>query len=358
MTEAWAVVDEQEERVVRFASENGRRPRPVLDSPLAERPYRLYSARELDDLPPAEWLIDQAVPRNAIVGAIGAKGALKTFTILDLACHVASGLAWHGRKVKPGAVVYVYAEGPFGAKARIDAWCAHYAKASDLPLNRGELSLYLLPTRIPINSPSAVAALILEISRKEIDPVLIVIDTLNQNLDGDEDGRGMGGFAAGCSFLRDRYGATVLVVHHTPLGAEDRGRGHTAFDGVLDTRFIISRDADRVTLDCTHQRNAEDGWSVSYEAIPVGNSLALQPSSPSGGYLKGKRRELLDLAADKGPSSYTPLLKDSGMNSSTFKKSLKWLSDSGYVEKSGAKYVVTTAGSIALGLPGSPEGYL
>jgi predicted transcriptional regulator len=66
---------------------------------------------------------------------------------------------------------------------------------------------------------------------------------------------------------------------------------------------------------------------------------------------------MLDLVTDKAPAAYTALLKDSGMNVSTFKKSLEWLEARSYIEKSRSKYVVTAAGSIALGLPGSPEDY-
>lgn len=319
------------------------------------RPYRLYSAAELDELPPAEWIIGEAVPRRGIVAVIGAKGVLKTFFALDVACHVATGIKWHGRTVTPGPVVYVFAEGPFGAKARIDAWCEFNAERSGLPLNRGELPLWILPSRLSINDSNVVTALSNEIKRLAVAPTLIVIDTLNQNLDGDEDGKGMNAFGRGCAQLRDTFNATVLVVHHTPLGSDDRGRGHSAFDGIVDARFIITRDADRAVVDCTHQRNAADGWSVAYEAVPMAGSLALKPSGPTGGALKGQRRELLALVHSQGPLSFTAWHTASDLKRSTFSKARRWLSDNGYVREEHKKYSITAAGSIALGLPGSPE---
>lgn len=322
-------------------------------SMVESRPYRLYSARELDELPPAEWTIEGALPKNSLVSLIGAKGVMKTFVTLDLACHIATGLPWHGRKVKPGVVIYVYAEGPFGARARLDAWCALQSYLGQ-PVGRSELSLWLLPTRIPINDTVEVGRLIAEIDRLAeqhaglIDPALIVIDTLNQNLDGDEDGKGMTGFKTGCIKLRDAFSTTVLAVHHTPLGVEDRGRGHTAFDGAVDTRFIVSRDADRITLECTHQRNGSDGWSVAYEATPIAGSIALKSSAPNAGKLAGQRREILELVHQQGTTTYTAIKTELGLAPSSLRKSLNWLVTNAYVKKDAKKYSASDAGIMAL----------
>jgi putative DNA primase/helicase len=321
------------------------------------RPYRLYAAADLDELAPAEWIVENALPRNAIIALIGAKGTYKTFAALDLACHIASGKTWNGRRVKSGNVVYVYAEGPFGARARVDAWCAFNAYASGLPFNRGELSLWLLPARIGINDPVAVAALLVEIERLPAKPVLVVIDTLNINLDGDEDGKGMGGFTTGCIMLRDKINGSVLVVHHTPLGAEDRGRGHTSFDGAVDTRFIISRDADRAVIECTHQRNGSDGWSVAFDVIPIAGSLAIKPSALDGGELKGQRREMLELLHAQGTLSYSAWLAGTELKPSSFRKARTWLLAKAYVRQDAKKYTATDAGVLALGHQGHSGGH-
>jgi putative DNA primase/helicase len=327
---------------------------------VARRQYRLYSAAELDDLPPAEWIIEGTIPRNGLVGLIGAKGSMKTFTVLDLACRVAAGGEWHGRKVVPGHVVYIYAEGPFGARARVDAWCEYQRRTTRLPFNRRELGVWFLPARLPVNNPAAVAALLVEIGRLELKPVLVIVDTLNQNLDGDEDGKGMGGFVAGCSQLRDALAATVIAVHHTPLGAEDRGRGHSAFDGAIDTRLIVSRDAERVTLECTHQRNGPDGWTVEYEAFNIADSVVLKPGGPSSPALTGNRRTLLELGHRLGPATYSAWFDATGWQpskKSSFKKTINWLVDNGYMRHVGKHYVLSTPGHIALGHSGTPEGH-
>lgn len=329
-------------------------PPEVLDtgSGAMQRPYRFYSAADLDMLPPPTWLIDGAIPSRGIVGLYGAKGCGKTFALLDLACHIATGLPWHGRTVTPGPAAYILAEGPFGARARIDAWCEFKAYASGLPFNRHELTLWVLPSRCPINEPGAVGALIQELKHLPVLPALIAIDTLNANLNGAEDDRGMNGFANGCIRLRDTFKATVVAAHHTPVADEHRGRGHGAFDGAVDARFILTRDANRLTLECEHQRNAPDGWSVYSELLTIASagSLALKPIIPTGGKLEGQRRLLLTLVCQHGALDYTGWKRLTDLKKPSFDSARRWLHGRGYVQSDGKKWSPTDAGREALGM--------
>jgi hypothetical protein len=320
------------------------------------RPYRLYSAADLDILPPQQWVVKDRIPDNGLVAVIGGKGTLKTFIVLDLVCHIVLGLPWHGRETARRRVLYVYAEGPFGAKARLDAWCAYMSYLTGRTITRADLALWLLPVRVPVNNPIEVAALLAEIRQLPETPQVVVIDTLNSNLDGDEDGKGMGAFVAGCAMLREALPATVIAVHHTPLGTDDRGRGHSAFDGAVDTRLIVSRDADRVTLECTHQRNGPDGWSVAFETVPIAGSLALKPSAPNAGALKGQRRAILELVHSDGPLACTTWKNVSELSPSSFHKARRWLLANGYVKLEKQRYAATDAGRLALSTPGAPGG--
>jgi hypothetical protein len=323
------------------------------------RHYRLLSAWDLDQLPPQGWIVDKAIPQNGLIGWIGAKGTLKTFTALDLALHVAAGRAWHGRAVIQCPVLYVYAEGPFGARARLDAWCSYQTLVIGTPIDRRSLPIWFLPSRVPINDPRAVAGLVAEIRRLSVVPRLIVIDTVNQNLDGDEDGTGMGGFVAGCARLRQELDSSVIAVHHTPIGADDRPRGHSSLDGAFDTRIIIRRDDERVSIKCAHQRNGPDDWSVSVETIAIAGSLALKAIGPSDGDLRGHRRTLLELVHRQGQLSFTKwkeAAKKAGISSSSFKNSRTWLIDRAYVKLDNSKYSTTEAGAVAIRASRTLEG--
>jgi hypothetical protein len=328
------------------------------EPPASERRYTLYSVTDLDDLPRQEWLVENVLPAKALVGLIGPKGTYKTFAALDMAMHVAFGLEWHGRLTRMSAVAYIFSEGAFGARERVNAWLSFYEKQG-LSVSREHVPIMFLPARVPLNSPLQVSLFERDIREQfpaNAVPELIIVDTLNRNLDGDEDGKGMTGYVAGCARLQEAFGATVLSVHHTPLGSEDRGRGHSAFDGAIDTRFIISRDDERVTLECTHQRNGPDDWTVNYEAHPFAGSLVLKPSTPSSGELRGQRRQLLELVTEQGSATYTTLLRESGFSTKGFKNALKWLKERAYIKVSAKKYAVTDAGHMALGVVGVPKG--
>jgi hypothetical protein len=322
------------------------------DGEHAERPYRLYSAAELDHLPPPEWWVADAIPQRGLVAIIGPKGVRKTFFTLDLVLHICAGAAWHGRAVTQTAIAYLYAEGPFGAKMRVESWCSFHG------VPRAELPIWFLPKRLPLNNPAELARFAAEITRLPLRPGIIVVDTLNQNLEGDEDGKGMGSFVAACGRLGELFGCTVIVVHHTPLGSEERGRGHTSFDGAIDTRLIVAKDADRVTAECTHQRNGLDGWTVYAEAVPVGESLVLKASAPNGGKLNGQRRTILEILHREGTLTYSSWLKASELGASSFRKARSWLVEKSYVRQDGKKYVATDAARMVLGHVEHSEGHL
>ena len=72
-------------------------------------------------------------------------------------------------------------------------------------------------------------------------PELIVIDTLNRNMGGKEsDEMDMGAFIREADYLRVRYRATVVIVHHTGWNVE-RERGHSSLKGAADTMIAVTK---------------------------------------------------------------------------------------------------------------------
>jgi hypothetical protein len=315
----------------------------------------LLNIRALDKLPVQGWLIAEKLPANALAAVIGAKSQLKTFVALDIALHKALGLDWQGSATPQGAVVYLYTEGPFGARSRVNAWCKYQEHLTGMTIDRDTLPIWFIPVRVPMNDPGAVDEMLTAIKRLPAKPVLIVIDTLNRNIEGDEDGRGMTGFVAGCSRVQAALGCTVMPVHHTPYSTDERGRGHGSLDGALDTRLNVSRDADRVVVECTHQRNGPDGWQVAFEAIPIAGSLVLKSGALDGGALKGQRLSSLEVLHQQGTAKHSTWLKATELNPSSFRKARKWLLANSYVQLDKATYSLTDAGKLALSALGSPE---
>ena len=102
---------------------------------------------------------------------------MKTFLALDIAAHVSLGLEWHGRPVRPGRVVYVYAEGRTGLGPRLRAWKA-YTGAQ-------RLGILFMPGIMTVNESRDVAAILAAIrDRIGDEPValLVMLPDINQIL--------------------------------------------------------------------------------------------------------------------------------------------------------------------------------
>ena len=98
-----------------------------------------------DDLPEAFTPPDELVEGVLTVGGgsvlYGDSNSGKTFFTIDLACAVARGVPWMGRRTEPGLVVYVAAESP--QSIRSAASCRN--KSSKLP---AQSDIFVLQIRL------------------------------------------------------------------------------------------------------------------------------------------------------------------------------------------------------------------
>ncbi|EPI3171732.1 AAA family ATPase [Salmonella enterica subsp. enterica serovar Cerro] len=62
------------------------------------------------------------IPAGALCSIYGPGGSFKSFLAVSLACHIASGTSWGGRRVNQGAVLFIAGEGGTGVSRRIRAW--------------------------------------------------------------------------------------------------------------------------------------------------------------------------------------------------------------------------------------------
>src|SRR5262245_19107112 len=92
---------------------------------------RLYSTRELLNMPPPTWLVDGIIPNGAMVAEYGQPETKKSFVAIDIALSVATGLPWLGHETERGYVVYISAEGGAGIGKRARVWLAYYGLDPD-----------------------------------------------------------------------------------------------------------------------------------------------------------------------------------------------------------------------------------
>ena len=328
-------------RITAHAENNG----ATHNGSAAHRPaIQLLSAAEIRAMPDAEPLIAGVLFRQTLVLLYAAYSSFKSFLMLDWALHIAAGMdTWLERKVTHGIVVYIYAEGTFGIKQRVNAWLA----ANNLA-DIG--NIYFVPTSVMINDPLAVDALIAAIRAISVQPILVIIDTVHRNMRGDESSaQDAGAFVIGCDRMRNEFKATVVAVHHSGW-QNDHSRGSSAFPSDADTEIRLDRDGARVTITCKKQKDAAEFAPITLETFPIAGSLALKPVGLSSPELTPNETKCLTAVqtnpTEKGLTLGT-ITKESGVPRSSTHKALTRLESLGYVRKTLERYSITEAGKLA-----------
>jgi RecA-family ATPase len=226
-----------------------------------------------DDIAPVlalPYLIKGLLDRGTMSVLYGPSNSGKTFFAMDLAYHVAVGQEWRDRRIVPGAVLYLAAEGGNGAANRIAGLRQHFgAKGVPLALRRAGLDLL-----DPNADTEHVITIASDISARQ-PIVLIVIDTLSRVLaGGDENGPvDMTAFVKNVDRIRHATGAHVLVVHHTGKDTAKGARGHSSLRAATDTEIEISEGEAGIRLAATtKQRDYAGGenFHFSLETIELG----------------------------------------------------------------------------------------
>jgi hypothetical protein len=181
----------------------------------------------------------------------------------------------------------------------------------------------------------------------EKEPALVVIDTLARCFDGDENlQEDMGRFIGGVDRLRRDFNATVVVVHHTRLGA-DRERGSTAFRGAADTMVHCERLNDtELEISCNKQKDAVEFLTrrLDRKLVPeVDSIIFIDP-------VETRTAQILQLIQDApdGRIGFAGLKAQSlrlGISPSALKRRLGGLLKTGEIIRENSLYVIPEAHS-------------
>jgi hypothetical protein len=174
------------------------------------------------------WLVGRYIERAATGLLWGDPDTYKSFIALDLCLRIAAppGLLWRGAPLVSGPVYYIAGEGGGGMRRRVEAWCkTNGHKVHELP--------FFLAKR-----PLDPTIMLADMTAQMTGAMLIVLDTfsaLSPSVQSENSAAEVGRWIAAVNLLRDRTGATVLIIHHA--GKEGQLRGSSAFWGNVD--FII-----------------------------------------------------------------------------------------------------------------------
>lgn len=321
---------------------------------------KMYSLRELLELPPPRWHIDTVIPEGGLSAIYGPPGSLKSFIAVDMAMSVSAGVPWLGHAVRPGMVLYVSAEGGGGIGKRAAAWL----QVRNMKPRDANINWIIEPVHLYEESES-INKLVERIENEVYEvPRLIVIDTLARCFVGDENGQeDMNSFVAGADRLRREFNATVLILHHSRLDGT-RERGNTAFRGALDGMYAIKRyeDANLIRMSNEKTKDFEECPDIEMRTVSVVlhkkdtdgrevtslvmESVAATPDAEDYTTVESRVircERLLGIMGEIGPQSFTNL-RDSaianGMTLTTFNRARRDLIDDGLISNAGKVYRV------------------
>lgn len=184
--------------------------------------------------PTARWHVKNLVPQAELVMVYGPSGAGKSFWLFDVVASIARGQAWCGRKVRPGRVAYVVAEGAGGFVNRVGAYLKHHN------LEASDLDLEIVPAAPNLTGKDSDALLLGLKAGGAFD--IVVIDTLSATAAGaNENSSEMNPVLQACKRIHAEMGATVILVHHTGKDVERGARGWSGLKAAMDAEIEIVR---------------------------------------------------------------------------------------------------------------------
>jgi len=222
--------------------------------------FELVSIASLIKNPKAvDFMVKGLIESGGMNLISGEYGSGKTFLVFDLAFCVASGIDWHGYKVKQSPVVIIAGEGHQGIGNRLLALEQHYN--SPTPLDELRISI----SKVAANFTDGANAQLVQQAVQEVCPDsedgLVIIDTLNKNFGGanENETAQMTKFVNNLDTYFRNSGKTVIVVHHPNKSDPNSSRGSNALPSACEGVFNIKKDLHgQITFCCTKQKNAKE----------------------------------------------------------------------------------------------------
>lgn len=236
-------------------------PRPLVSKVIkgpAEPILGPLSIAFADELPDAFIAPDEIVEGLLTAGGAsvcyGDSNSGKTFFAIDLACAVALGVKWMGRKTEPGLVIYLAAESPSSVQSRLQAYQRHHrVRVPNLAIVQNPIDLFDSEA-----DTDAVINLARQLEKQcSTKPVLIVGDTLARLSAGANEnaGQDMSLVVRRIDRIRNETGAHFILIHHSGKNAAAGSRGWSGVRAAVDTEIEVTDSPTGRCAEITKQRD-------------------------------------------------------------------------------------------------------
>ena len=256
-----------------------------------------------------DWRIKGVIPARGVGIIYGESQTFKSFIILHIGESVIRGDRWCSKKVNPGDVVYIVAEGAAGIAKRI------IGLRDVMGERETPYSLFVMKGAPNLGTEKGdLAGLISAIEAVTANPALVILDTLSKCLGGgDENGLGMQIYQQNCELISAKFNTFVLSAHHSGYGGDDRPRGHSSLKGGVDFSARVTRPdktkmVTRLMLEKEKDEKSQTEFDIYVERRVVGfdadgdevSTLAVvsveeaEPAEPAPAPLPRSSRTFLD----------------------------------------------------------------
>jgi len=226
----------------------------AIEPPIAY-PLSVAFAEELaDNYEPTDELVQGVLTAGDGCVLYGDSNSGKTFVVIDMACAVARGTEWMGRRTEPGLVVYLAAESPASVRRRLQAYQKHHCvKVPNFAIVQSPIDLFAGEA-----DTDKVIKLVRMLEAKRGQTVRLIIgDTLARLSAGanENSGQDMGLVVRHFDRIRAECKAHFLLIHHSGKNAAAGSRGWSGIRAAVDTEIEVTDTPTGRCLEITKQRD-------------------------------------------------------------------------------------------------------
>ncbi len=244
--------------------------RELLAHPVIEMPLNVVLANELPEefMPPDELVQGVLIAGDGSI-LYGDSNSGKTFLVIDLACSVARGVEWFGRKTEPGLVIYLAAESPASVRRRLQAYQKHHnVRVMNFVIVQSPIDLF--------DGDADTEALIqvIHLLEKQCGQKarLIIGDTLARLSAGANEcaGQDMSLVIRHFDRIRHECNAHFMMIHHSGKNAAAGARGWSGVRAAVDTEIEVTDSPIGRCAEITKQRDLDSkGDRIGFRLEPI-----------------------------------------------------------------------------------------
>ncbi len=218
-------------------------------------PLSVAFADELPDtFTPPDELVEGLLTTDDGSVLYGDSNSGKTFLMIDIACAVARGVPWLGRRTEPGLVVYLAAESPTSVRRRLQAYQRHHGvKVPNFAIVQSPIDLFDGEA-----DTDKVIQVVRQIEQQRGQKArLIVGDTLARLSAGANEnaGQDMGLIVRRIDRIRSECKAHFSLIHHSGKAAAAGARGWSGVRAAVDTEIEVTDSPAGRCCEITKQRD-------------------------------------------------------------------------------------------------------